>query len=626
MPNHRTVLATALCSAFSLSLVPLSAAAETVSAQDLPVGLAYASIAETVVVTATRQRQRADEVIASVEVIEREEIERAAHSTLIDVLRSRPGVRVASNGGPGANASVFLRGAESRHALLLIDGMRVGSGTSGQATFEAIPLGIIERIEIVRGPASALYGSEAIGGVIQIFTRKGEAGFHPELFAGYGSNDTARLSASAAGGENRLRYSFAVGQDRTRGFNAKRDVPQWRSSWGDSYDPDRDGFRNDWMTASASLGFRDDDEVGLNLYHSDGRNDYDANDFYDSYLTKRIASSGLYMRNAISASWTSTVRLGTSEDRLRNKPAPGDVSRFNTRQNQFSWQNDLALPLGSLLVAYDYVQTRVSGTTDYSTDKRTVHAGLLGWSADIDDHSVQVNLRYDDNSQFGSKTTGHLGYAYRFTPQWTVLGSVSTAFNAPTFNQLYWPDTGFGGGSPDLKPEKALNREIGLRWNDGLNGVELTYYNNRVRDLISGWPPANLDRAKLEGVELVLRTQVAGFDLEAGADWLNARNQETGNRLARRARHAGYVRADTTSGAWRWGVELEGQGARYDDAANRYRLSGFGLVHAYAHYAFAPDWRVELRASNLLDKDYTVARGYATEGRTVFVGVRYAPR
>jgi vitamin B12 transporter len=235
-------------------------------------------------------------------------------------------------------------------------------------------------------------------------------------------------------------------------------------------------------------------------------------------------------------------------------------------------------------------------------------------------------MRHDDNSQFGSKTTGLVSYGYQFTREWSAHGSVATAFNAPTFNQLYWPDTGFGGGNPDLKPEYALNREVGVRWDDGLRGIELTYYNNRVRDLIAGWPAENVNRARLEGVEIAYRASIAGFDVRAGVDFLNAKDEETGNRLPRRAREAAFVRLDRAAGAWNWGVDWRGERGRFENVSNSVELSGYGLVNAYAHYRLAPEWRLEMRANNVLDKKYEVSRGYATARANAFVGVRYTPR
>ncbi len=570
-----------------------------------------------VVVTSTRQPISADRALASVDVIDREQIERAGQSTLLDVLRTVPGVRVTSNGGAGSNSNVFIRGAEARHTLLLIDGVRVSSASTGQPRLETIPLGAIERIEILRGPASALYGSEAIGGVIQIFTRKGAEGFQPEFFVGYGSDDTRKVNASLTGGVERLRYSLSLGEDRTRGYDARL---------GTNYDQDRDGFRNQYVTASLALGVREQDEIGLNLYHSDGRNWYDANRTYDSYLDKRLDSLGAYYTTQLAQGWSSTLRAGRSQDRSRDRATVASPSRFQTDQTQFSWQNDVDLPLGVLLAAFDYVKTELSGTTAYTKDERAVKAWMLGWTGSIDAHSLQANVRYDDNSQFGSETTGLLSYGYALNAAWSVRGSVATAFNAPTFNQLYWPKPGPDKGNPDLKPERALNREIGLRWAQGMHAVDATYYDNKVRDLISRAPVVNVNEARLKGVELAYRVALGNLSMQLGLDWLDARDEATDKHLPRRAGRAGFFHVDHHIGAWEYGLDLNGQSNRYNDASNTQRLAGFGLLDLFALYRLAPEWRVEMRANNILDKDYELARGYATEGDSYFIGVRYSPR
>lgn len=622
-------LRTSLSTLMAFVLAP---AAPSVFAQD--------QLGDTVVVTATRQQQRADEVLSSVEVIDRTQIERSGQSTLIELLNAQPGLRVSANGGSGANASVFIRGAESRHTLVLIDGVRVGSATNGQATLEAIPLAIIDRIEILRGSASVLYGSQAVGGVIQVFTRQGRQGVHPELYVGYGTHNTLNTSASLAGGQDRLRYSLTVGHDRTDGFNAKRDRKFWTNRRGvSSFNSDDDGFRNQYASASAALGFRQRDEVGFSASYADGRNWYDNNEEFNSYLDKEVRVLGVYMRNQLSDAWTSTLRLGHSEDRLGNRPRANDFSLFKTTQKEFVWQNDVRLPLGSLMAAYEHLRQEVDGTTRYAKDARRVNAFLLGWNARIDAHQLQINARHDDNSQFGDKTTGLFAYGYQFNPAWSVRASIASAFNAPTFNDLYWPaDPVFGGGgNPDLKPERALNRELGLRWDGDASSVELTYFHNRIRDMIdwapedptdpaSNWAPANVSEAKLQGVELTVGTRVAGYDLKAGVDYLDAKDKSDDTRLARRAKVSGFARVDRSQGPWTWGVEWNGSGNRYDNAANTIRLGGYGLLNAYAHYAVARDWKLELRANNLLDKDYQLARGYRTAGANVFLAVRYAPR
>ncbi|WP_230976314.1 TonB-dependent receptor domain-containing protein [Pseudothauera nasutitermitis] len=590
------------------------------------------------VVTASRQGQRAEDALASVEVIERVDIERAGAASLIDVLRTLPGVRVTANGGRGSNANVYIRGAEARHTLLLVDGLRVGSATSGAPTLETIPLDMIERIEILRGPASALYGSEAIGGVIQVFTRKGETGFHPELFVGYGSEDTFKGSATLSGGTGRLRYSLSAGKERTDGYDSKRDPAYWAGSGGrSSWWGDRDGFRSDLLSGSLSLGFRERDEAGVSFTRTDARNEYDASGltYFNSWIDKKSRTLGFFLRNELAAGWTSTLRLGRSEDRSLTQASAALPSRFDTRQDQWGWQHDVDLPLGRLLLAYESVTSKLDSSNQYRRNSRRVDSVVAGWTARLGAHDVQINARHDDNSQFGGKTTGLLAYGYDLSPAWRVRASLASAFNAPTFNQLYWPMTSPTSyhGNPDLKPEEALNRELGVRWRGGNHVVELSAFDNKVTGLIANNPePAlrgqqiNLGEARLRGLELAYTLSAGAFEFMAGADTLSAKDARSGLHLPRRARHAGFVRLLRKGQRVDWGVEFDGAGRRYDDAANSARLHGYALAGAWLHYRVARDWRIEARADNLLDKDYELARGYRTPGRSAFVGVRYAPR
>lgn len=583
----------------------------------------------TTVVTATRQPQSLSDALAEVDVIDRAEIDKAGGNTsLVQLLSARSGIQVTTNGGAGSNSSVFIRGTTSGHVLVLIDGMRVGSATSGSPTLEMIPLALIDRVEILRGPASALYGSDAIGGVIQIFTRKGEEGLHPTFSIGAGTDDARSLSAGLSGGVDRLRYSLSAGHDRTDGINAKPLSTRGR-------DGDDDGFRNDYFSGAVSLGFRERDEVGLNVFHSDGRNWYDAGRAYDSYLDKRTDSAGVHMRNQLTQDWASTVRVGYSADTSRTRSTATSVSDFNTYQSQFTWQNDVALAGGSLLAAYEFLEQNVATATAYSKTNRIVNSVLLGWGGEFGKHHVQVNARRDQNSQYGGKTTGSAAYGYQFAPEWRVHGSIGTAFKAPSFNDLYYPldcDPVYGcfGGNPDLKPEEALNREVGISWERKDFSFRATYFNNRVKNLID-WSTgiaSNVATAELEGVELGMTASVYGYRLRASLDFLDAKDKDSGDDLGRRARESGSFGIERDIGDWTLGAEVVGQGRRYDKVPNvaSGRMGGYALLNAYAQYALARDWRIDVRANNVLDKDYELAKGYGTPGINAFVSLRYAPR
>lgn len=600
----------------ALALLGAFPAIQAVQAADAKLG--------EVVVTATRQAQRVDEALTSVDVIDRARIERSGHSTLTELLAAQPGLQVTSNGGPGASTGVFIRGAASGHTLVLVNGMRIGSVTSGAATLEAIPAELIERIEIVRGPASALYGSDAIGGVIQIFTRKGGAGFQPSVYAGVGSQHSFKLGAGVAGGDNGLRYNLAAGRERTRGFNARRTV-------NTAADRDRDGFHNDYFNAAASLDLGADNEIGFALLHTDGRNWYDADTDYNARFDKGVSNANVHWRSQFSPGWVSTLRAGYSEDRARSRslPAPVGKDRFDSKQTQFAWQNDIELGAGALLFAVEHLEQRIETSGDYVRSRRRSNSALLGWNGQFDQHRLQVNVRHDDDSQFGDKSTGLLAYGYQFSPAWLVRASIGTAFKAPTFNDLYFPtfcspEWGCFGGNPSLKPEESLNRELGLVWEPGGMRLSATYFNNRVKNLVQ-WlnTPENIGKAKLEGVELAVSTELAGYRLSASADFLNAKDQRSGERLVRRAKRSGALSIERSVAKWGWGAEWRGQSIREDAAS---RLGGYGLVNAWIHHQLSPELRLELRANNLFDKRYELANNFATAGSNAFLMLRYQPR
>lgn len=412
-----------------------------------------------IVVTATRQATRSNELLSDVSVITREEIEQAGQSTVEELLARQPGIEYITNGGPGTSSNIFIRGANADHTLVLVDGQRINSVSSGTASFSRLPLAQIERIEILRGPASSLYGADAIGGVIQIFTRRGEGPARFNASAGFGTNNTNELSAGVSGGTDVVSYSLQAGYYGTAGFNAIRNPANF------SFNADHDGYRN--QNASASLAFRPapGHEFGLNLFNSDGVSGFD-NGPGDASNKESISSFSAYSRNRLASTWTSTLRAGRTTDDATSRTTGNPDGLFRTDQDQLSWQNDIKLPVGQALLAAEYMKQQLSSSTSFTLTERTVRSLLAGWNGSLGDHRLQFNARRDDNSQFGDKTTGFAGYGYQFTPNLRAHASYGTAFKAPTFNQLYFPNI-FGAiyaGNPNLRPEFARNREIGLDW------------------------------------------------------------------------------------------------------------------------------------------------------------------
>ncbi len=571
-----------------------------------------------IAVTASRIPTPIEESLAAVTVLTREAIEQSGATTLTDLLATAPGVRLAQNGGPGASSALFLRGAEARHTLLLIDGMRIGSATTGQATLEAIPLELIERIEIVRGPASALYGSEAMGGVIHVFTRRGSDRQLPRAFVGFGSQQSWQATTGLSGRSGALRYAVDLGGEGTNGFDATSE-----ENFG--HQPDRDGWRNRYLASHLTWQLTPATEVGLALWATRGRNAYDGWGAagFDAHLFKETTLGQLFAQSALTDQWQATLRVGASRDDLENFASANSFSRFATTQRQFVWQNDIVLPLGMLVAAFETTASEVDSTTQYTKTSRVVRSYLLGWQAEQGAHGWQINLRRDDNSQFGAKTTGSAAYRYQWTPQWQTRIATRTAFNAPTFNQLYWPDTGWGGGNPNLLPETAYQHEVGLRWQEGVTRAGVSFYQGRVKNLIAGWPPVNVNRAEIKGAEVEVETRWSRWRVALAADWLAATDEATGKELPRRAPLALTTRVSYDGGPWQAGVTVNAVREHWDDVANRVRLAGYGRTDLWWRYRLAPLWRLEAKVTNLFDHRYETAATYPQPGRSLLVGVRH---
>jgi vitamin B12 transporter len=594
-----------------------------------PPGACADTLGETIVVTATRQASRTDELLADVSVVTREEIAAFGQSTLAELLATLPGLQRTANGGPGQIAGIFMRGANTEHTLVLVDGVRIGSATSGAAALERIPLDQIERIEVLRGPSSALYGADAIGGVIQIFTRRGKGPASVDLYAGAGSWQTRDVAAGVSGGSEAWSYALRGGYYDTDGINASTRKNPF------AFEPDRDAFRN--ASASGSLAFRpaEGHEIGATALYTEGRNRYDEGVAgFSPYNDVAQSAYSLYSRNRLTAAWTSTLRLGRSQDYYRNfSPYNAGDGYFDieTTQDQLVWQNDIQLPLGSLLAALETLQQK--GESEGNFDKsRRINSALLGWSGQLGTHFFQANVRRDDNSQFGDKTSGALSYGYQLSPELRLRAAVGSAFRAPSLNDLYYPLQCFGafgcfGGNPDLKPERAHSKEVGLVWEQPRRRAALTVYDSRVKDLIVwGNTPENVARARLTGATLSDEGQFGAYKLGMAIDWLDARDADTDKRLRRRARWQGTFHAARELGAWTLGGEWQLVSGRYEDASEMQRMGGYGLVNLFARYAVAREWTLEARANNVGDKQYESALGFATPGANAFFAVRYAPK
>jgi vitamin B12 transporter len=602
----------------------------------------HATLAESdpiVLVTATRQAVRHNELLTDASAITREEIDRAAPlQTLGDLLTREGGVETATSGAPGGVTNIFIRGANGGHTLLLIDGQRVGSATLGEPSIQRIPLAQIERVEILRGPASALYGSDAIGGVIQIFTRPTADGTKVTADASIGSFGTREVNAGVSTQSGALSASLRAGALKTDGFNAIHNP----SSAG--FNSDKDGYENKHLTASLAFKFANRDEIGASVFHSDGENQYDNVYFdgvapfmhadFDFRARQKTSSGSVFTRNRFTDAWTSQLRAGRSVDESKNFDAPGTRSDFKTGQNQLSWQNDIKLPLGTAMLSLERVKQAIESNGTYVLTERTIDSALAGWTGGLADHRLQGNVRMDHNSQFGDKTTGNLGYGYQLNDDWRLRSSFGTAFKAPTFNDLYFPETAFGGGNPSLKPEDARSGEVGINRDTATGSLALTAYRSKITNLIQwvpddptnpfgAWHPTNVGKARLQGVSFSGKQRYGSLSVRASADAASHKDALTGLQLPLRSRHHGSFGVEQLFGDTLLAADVQASGRRFNDTANTVVLAGYSVVNLQAEQKLSKDLTVFAKANNVFDRFYEVRDDFATAGRSFFVGVRY---
>ena len=581
-----------------------------------------------IIVTATRTAQTADETLAAVTVITRQDIERQQATSVVDLLRGMPGLGLSNNGGLGKATSVFLRGTESDHVLVLIDGVKVGSATLGTTAFQDIPIDQIERIEIVRGPRSSLYGSEAIGGVIQIFTRKGGGPLKPYLSLGGGSYKTYNASAGVSGGGERGWFNVSTSGISTEGFNACNGKPSPGGAGCFTYEPDKDGYRN--VSGSVRAGYRFDGgiEADAQVLRAEGKNKYDGTTTNESQSVQQVAGGRL--RFSPATPWHVALAAGRSRDESDNFKDGVFKSRFDTTRDTASLQNDVTLGAAHLLtLGLDYQNDRVDSTTAYAVTSRRDTGVFTQYQGTFGPQNVQLAVRGDDNEQFGRRTTGGLAWGYDLNGDLRLTASYGTAFKAPTFNELYFP----GFGNPNLRPEESQSYELGLRGKGAWGRWSLNAYQTEVNDLIAfdaaTSAPANIDSARIRGLEATAAARVAEWEVRANLTLLDPENRATGANygkvLPRRAQEALNLDLDRAFGSYRLGAALQAVGRRYDDLANTRELSGYAILNLRGEYALAKAWRVQARIENLFDKDYQTAAFYNQPGRGFFVTLRYRP-
>ena len=593
-----------------------------------------------VVISANRQVQARNDSSAANTVFTRADIDRLQPTSVTDLLSRVPGVQVAPTGGRGSLPGIFIRGTKSAQSLVLVDGQRIANTTSGDSGLQYLNVDQIERVEVLRGSRSVIYGSDAIGGVIQVFTRRNaEQGLQPRLKLGFGSNQTWERSLGLSGGDEHTRFNLGASLDETAGINASHaSFPS---------DGDHDAYRNQSISLNLSHSFSDELEAGFNLLDNRGKSEYD-NSYgrYDGatgqslgqkpYTDYTVSSASGYLDAKLNDSWQSRLELGHSENRdTKRDTLSDDYSAFNTYRDSVNWQNDLTLDeQNSLIVGGDWYEDRFHGSTTFTENSRWNRAAFVQHRFHSQWFSTELGLRRDQNQQFGGQNSWSGTLTLPVNPDNDLLLSYSEGFRAPTFNDLYYPDTQYS--NPNLQPETSKSYE--LQWRSQLSDstrLEASLYRTDLSDaiILDAGKPQNVASARINGFEAALKQELFGWQGNLGLSLIDPRDRDSGHTLARRARRTVNLDLDRQFDQLGLGASWQAISSSYDDEANRNRLGGYALLGLRSSWALNREVSLSLKVDNVLDKAYARAKysylgeaqNYREEGRVWMVGLTWTP-
>lgn len=580
-----------------------------------------------VVITASRTEQKLDETLASVTVVTRQELERSQARSLDEILRNYAGIHTVQTGGYGKSTNVYIRGTNSSHVLVLVDGVRAASSTLGIFSWENFPLDNIERIEIVRGPRASLYGSDAIGGVVHIFTRRA-TNTHYRVAAG--NHRTGEFEVGTGGGD-RWKYSLNAGVLNTEGYPTNKIFAEAH------------GYKNMHGGVSLEGSLSDYTQLKLHVNQAQGENEQDP-DTGDSDFIQRVTSATI--QNQTSPSWLQTITLGNTLD-LYKTYSPYAPATITTRRNSISWQNDIDTRLGTTSAGIDFWEDHARKDNSGAIDK-TIHTAGLFLQQQISQNQNQwvMGIRNDRHDEFGNYSTWNLGWGRKFGAI-HLTASYGTAFKAPGINDLFWPYniSSFGGityieqGNPNLEPETSRSAEFGIAYTpDNKNQIDARIFATRADDLISWsstqtgpteytYTPENINKAEINGLELSSSHTLDAWNFHTAFTYLHAIDTATGLQLDRRPRRTLSLQATQSLNKGNMRYEALAV-SRRNDANGSIQLGGYTLLNVGYEYPISREYTLRLRIENLLDKSYTTATSfsgdYSNPGRTIYVTFSYA--
>lgn len=591
-----------------------------------------------VVVTATRVAQPLTDVVADVSIIDREQIERAGQTSLRELLAFQPGVQLVTNGGYRSSSGVFLRGASSSQTVVLIDGVRIGSATSGGAPLENIALDRIERIEILRGAASALYGPDAVGGVIQIFTREPADGL--ELGAGIGAGTAGQRQANASlrGSDGALAYSLGLSREHGTGISVVGNPA------AGGYNPDDDRFKTESLDAKLTAKLNESHKLTLGILHSESEYQFDGSPFpnplkltaqqTDSWAYPKLDNTYVKWDAQWLPSWKSSLILAAADEKSVSRYYRvadgflGGTSKFNTQRQQATWQNDIFIGRDLLSLILENRTETVDSTTDYKVKEREINSAVASYAINRDDWNALAVLRRDENSQFGGFDNWALSGGYKLTDSLRAIASMGTSFQAPTFNQLYYP----GYENPTLTPQLNHAKEIGLKYSAAGLNLGAVVYRNEIDGFILPATNTQSSMAVLRGMTISADMQHGNSNYAISYDYADPRSHSAtasadNLRLVRVARNTLNMTARhrlgdvTVFGEFKLASDREDRSLSSSD---RDTLGGYGLLNLGASWKLNKELSLLARINNVTDKDYVLANGYSMPGRNAFVALSWA--
>lgn len=575
------------------------------------------AIDETMVVTGTRFETHLSDSLAPIEVISKEEIEALNAQSLTDILKYLPGIQVANSGGPGQMSDLFIRGFSTKYTLVLINGVRIGSATTGATNLAALPLAGVERIEVLRGPRAAVYGSDAVSGVINIITSKGAAGDN-FISAGAGSFGTYKAALSVGSAVDDAWFNITAAHEQSKGYMVQPDSTN-------PLDKKDDGYRSNYLLLDTGQIISPELTLKLNGYYQRHHSEY-----ANSWVGNDKVRSDLY-NLALVSSWqkdqlTSELVAATNQDEGKRYGQVSTDSTIKTNRYSLSWSNKYQLnPNMAFVSGAEWYRDKVDNSSkEYLETQRDNSAIYLGHYFNYGAFNAEANFRFDRNSAYGNFTTYQLAAGYQLFESTKLIGLYGTSFKAPTFNELYYP----GSDNPNLKAEKNHSAELALEYLVANTKLRASVFRNNVDDMIvskqsTNWIPENISKARMQGYELSANFATGPIYHSASYTRLDAMDKTSGFELARRAKNSANWTMTYLVNAWQFDVNYLYQGTRFDDANNTAKLDPYSLVDTSVGYAFSQGVILRFKVANLFDKEYETAKGYKTPERNYFVSADY---